>query len=184
MQLRALFPWPLVGVSLLLATMIILTPVIFGPIVPGSIETSAELLVDHPASGDATNFYVRAYGDTVRYSSISIAYATNFSWTGAFPSGPLNWTDWQNGTDLLSLQLLGVAVNPVAINVSAVYTLGGASATYVGLIAFDLGYVGSTISLLCAVSPLTSGVSAPSSVDLSTLPLVIYLQNFGAGPSP
>ncbi len=184
MQLRALFPWPLVGVALLLATAIVLTPVIFGPIVPGSIETSAELLVDHPTANGATNFYVRAYGTTVRYAEISIAIATGFAWTGSYPTGPLNWTDWQNATDVLSLQLLGIGVNPVAINVSATYTLGGASAVYVGLLAFDLSVTGGAESLLCAVSPQTSGISAPGSTDLASLPLVIYLQNFGAGPSP
>ncbi len=184
MQLRALFPWPLVGVALVLATMIVLTPVIFGPLLPGSLETTAELLVDHPTDSGPMNFYVRAYDATVRYDSISIAYATGFAWTGAYPSGPLNWTGWQNGSNVLSLQLLGVGVNPVAINVSVLYTYGGASALYVGLLAFDWSLSGSTYSILAAVSPLTPGVSVPGATDSGSLPLVIYLQNFGAGPSP
>jgi hypothetical protein len=184
-RLRGLFPTPLVGVAAILAVLIVLTPVLFesGPPLPGSLLAQAELTVDRVSGGNATSFYVRAVGEAVRYTSIHIGLATGFAWTGSFPGGTLHWTDWNNQSYVLEASVRA-GNGSVAINVTAVYTEGGGTAVYAGLVAFNLsGTVSSGEVLSIAVSPATPGVAAPSSVAVGSLPLSMPLQDFGgSGP--
>ncbi len=139
-RLAGLFPGPLVGVALLLAILIVLTPVLTsnGQPVAGSIFSQAELIVDALPGNSTIHFYVRALSSTARYSEIRLALATDFNWTGGFPSGRLNWTDWQNASSVVAVDA-STNRSPVAVNVTALYTANGASALYVALIALEVG---------------------------------------------
>jgi hypothetical protein len=175
---RGWFPWPFVGVSVILAVLVLVTPVLIGsgPPAPGSIFTQGEFDVDRAPGGNTTNFYVHALSETVRYSSISIGIATDFTFSnGSFPTTPLDWS-WTNGTGLLELgvEIPQVPGGSVAVNVSAEYVSGG-TAYYGGLFAFGLFNGSSGDSLSIAISPSTPGIGAPSSVLVSDLPLSIAL---------
>ena len=180
-RLGALFPWPLVGVALLLVALILLTPVLISN-GAGPLLAQAELVVDRVAGGNTTNFYLHAVGATVRFASVSMAIASGFVWSGGYPTEPLEWTDWQNRTNVLA-SVLDTIDNPVAVYVSATYTSGGTSTEYVGLFAFavtSIGQSGETLNV--AVSPATAGVTVPASVAVSTLPMAILLQPYSGGP--
>ncbi len=182
-RLGALFPWPLVGVALLLVGLIVLTPVLISN-GPSPYLAQAELVVDRVAGGNTTNFYVHAVGATVRFDAISTAVAYGFVWSGGFPTDHLAWTDWQNSSNVLASVLFSL-YNPVAVYASATYTDNGATTTYSGVFAFyvsAIGQAGETLNI--AVSPATSGISAASSVAVSSLPLAILLEPNAGGPLP
>jgi hypothetical protein len=176
-----LFPLPFVGVAILLGVLIILTPVLTagGQPAAGSFLSQAELIVDALPGNNSTHFYVRGLGTTARYAEIQLGFAWGFNWTGAFPSLPLNWTDWQNGSNVLSVGGL-TRGDPVAVNVSALYTANGVSALYVGIFAVDVGVPsGSTTDTLTVISA-TSGIGS-FSTPVSNLPIPITLSNVGGG---
>lgn len=182
-------PWPLVGVSLLLVALIVLTPVLFsnshqpGP----GLLTRAELVIDKVASNATFHFYVWALGETIRYDTIRVGIATSFNWTGTslLTWGQLNWTQWYNGTDVLSV-IVSTAANPVALNISAHYVSPSGNTWYVGLFAFyATAYAPLAGETLYSASG-TSGVAvtSPLSVSNSTLPTAILLADVGPGGVP
>jgi hypothetical protein len=177
-----LFPWPLVGVALLVALMILLTPVLIaasGPPAAGSVSSYAELIIDALPGNNSTHFYVHGLGTTTRYSHINLGFADGFLWTGAFPKGPLNWSDWQNFSSVLAV-ISEVNQNPVAVNVTALYSVNGASALFVGVFAVFVGTPpGSSTDTLSVVSdtPGIGGFSYP----VASLPVAITLSDIGGG---
>jgi hypothetical protein len=175
-RLGNLFPWPLVGVALLLVTLIVFTPILITNS-ESPFLTQAVLVVDRVSGpGATTNFYVHATGGTVRYQSISMAVSYGFNWTGGFPSGNLTWTDWQNRSSAIAYAFF-CPYNPVVVAVTATYTSGSTNITYAGLIAFYVGSVGTNHEVLYAVTgATTSAVSVPSSIAVSQLPLPIQLE--------
>lgn len=180
-RLRGLFPTPLVGTAAILAVLIVLTPVLFsnGPPAPGSLLAQAELVIDRVAGGSTTNLYVRAVGDTVRYTSIDLGIARNFVWSGGYPAGPLNWSTWQNETAVLEVSLTA-SNGSIAVNVTAVYTEGGQTAVYAALLALNVTGPPSGETMSIAISSVYSGVVAPSSIPVGNLPLSIALQDTGS----
>jgi hypothetical protein len=180
------FPAPLVATALLLVLLILLTPVLVpnGQPAAGTILTQAELIVDRNSTSNVTTFYLRALGSTVRYAEIDIGTARGFNWTGSFPGGSLNWSAVTHEEDLLAFQFNSTA-NPVALNLTVLYTVAGGSAYYVGMFAFDVPSSpgSSPSSLLVATS--TGGTSLASGVTsepLAALPLLILLANNGGSP--
>ncbi|HYA57472.1 MAG TPA: hypothetical protein VEH57_03290 [Thermoplasmata archaeon] len=181
--LGALFPWQLVGVAVLLLALVVFTPVLLSSGTTPFL-TRAELVVDRTAGGNTTNFYVHAIGATVRYQRISMAVATDFNWTGGYPSGALLWAGWQNGTDVVELSLFTIDL-PVALFVEATYSGSSSTTTYAGLLAFTITSLGLPSETLdTAVSSTTSGVSVPSTVLISNLPVTILLPVFTGGGLP
>jgi len=181
-------PWPLVGVSLLLVLMILLTPVLVrnGKPAPG-ILTQAELVVDKTVTNSSFHFYVWALGETIRYDEIRIGVASSFNWTGtnSISWNRLTWTQWNNDSDTLSV-IVSTAANPVALNISAHYTSPSGSTWYVGLLAFYTSPASSSGGESLYSATATSGVAVPSplGVNNDTLPVAILLANAGPGGAP
>lgn len=174
--IRRYFPIPLVGTVALLIVLILFTPILFGggPAAPGTFETQALLIVDRPPSGTTTNFYVRAEGDTVRYTSISVGSASDFPWTGGCPSG-LHWT-FQNASEIVATNV-SVAGVTLAVNVTATYTVDASTAIYAAVIAFDVS--GSSLTAIACY-----GASVPGSLPFSSLPVALVLTDYGSGGPP
>ncbi|HTT15721.1 MAG TPA: hypothetical protein VMG81_08135 [Thermoplasmata archaeon] len=177
------FPWPLVGVTVLLVVLILLTPVLLAPTGPpaaGTIFTQGELLVDRVTGGNATYIYVHAYGPTVRYASIQVTWASDFNWSGAGAPAwnALNWSVGLNASNVL-VGVLNTAENPLAINVTALYNENGV-AYYVGVFALYLtNATASPPNSLLAVTA-TSGVSVPSVTAIANLPIIVTLSDVGS----
>jgi hypothetical protein len=177
-------PLPFVGATILLIVLILLTPVLIstGQPAPG-IFTEAELIVDRIPGVNATHFYIRALGSTVRYDGIWVGGASNFAWTGL---GVPNWTSlkfamYWNGTTVVTLAF-NSTYNPIALNITAYYASPSGNAFYVGELALYSGPgVGPTGQDLY-VATSTSGLTVPSAtpIDNSTMPLAIVLA-IGAG---
>ena len=181
-SLSGLFPGPLVGIALLLAILIVLTPILTsnGQPAAGSIFSQAELIVDALPGNATMHFYVHGLSATARYSEIRFSLATGFNWTGGFPPGPLAWTGWQNTSEIVAISAM-VNETPVAVNVTALYSANGASAYYVGLLALEITTpAGSPTEVLTVVSA-TSGISG-FSTPVTNLPLPITLADVGSGP--
>lgn len=174
----SLFPIPLVGTAAILLVLIVFTPILFatGPPAAGTFETQGELIVDQFPVGSNTTFYLHAVGPAVRYSYLSIGVASGFSWTGTCPTSGLTWTDWQNATDRLGAEI-STASNPVAVEATATYVANGATANY----SADLAFFSASGSLSIAVC---DGATPPSATPLTSLPIVLLLQNWGAGGPP
>ncbi|HYA54115.1 MAG TPA: hypothetical protein VEG42_00750 [Thermoplasmata archaeon] len=179
-------PWPLVGVSMLLVALIIFTPVLVanshqpGP----GLLTQAELVVDKTASNSTVHFYVWALGEEIRYDAIRVGLSNSFSWAGSSPLNwsRLNWTSWQNGTDVLSV-IVDTQANPVALNISAHYVSPSGSTWYVGTLAFFVSAATASSGESLYSASGTSGitVTSPLAVSNDTLPAVILLHNAGPG---
>ena len=183
-RLEGMFPGPLVGAALILALMIVVTPILTanGQPAAGSIYSQAELVVDGLPGNATTHFYVRGLGTTARYEELRLSFAFGFNWAGSFPSGALNWTDWLNASDVLSIDA-AVTGNPVAVNVSALYSANGVSALYVGVFAMQVGVpAGSSTDTLTVVSH-TAGI-AGFTWPVASLPAFISLSNVGSGGTP
>jgi hypothetical protein len=182
-------PWPLVGVALLLTALVVLTPVLVANThQPGpGILTQAELVIDKTASNATVHFYIWALGETIRYAEIHFGVATSFNWTGttSISWNRLNWTQWHNGSDLLSV-IVATTANPVALNVSAYYVSPSGNTWYVGLLAFYVSPSSSSSGESLYSATATSGVAVPSplAVSNSTLPVAILLANVGPGGGP
>ena len=175
-------PWPLVGVALILVVLIVLTPVLVSPGQPApGVLTQAELIVDRVSGVNATHFYIRGLGTTVRYAGIWVGIAANFSWSG---SGNPDWNALRYSTVLNQSEVLSLGFalteNPVALNISAYYVSPGGNALYVGEVAFYVGPAsGAPGDVLYAASAL-SGVAVPGSptpVNNASLPLPILLSS-------
>ncbi|HTT45239.1 MAG TPA: hypothetical protein VMH38_04400 [Thermoplasmata archaeon] len=182
-------PWPLVGVTLLLVTLVIFTPVlVLNSHQPGpGILTQAELVVDKTSNNATLHFYVWALGETIRYDAIRIGVATSFNWTGApgLNWSAVNWTSWNNGTDVLSVMFASSA-NPVALNISAHYVSPSGQTWYYGLLAFYVSPATSSAGESLYSYSGTSGVTvtSPLAVSNDTLPAVILLADVGPGGPP
>jgi hypothetical protein len=177
--LRGLFPIPLVAPAVLLVVLILLTPILFesGPPAAGSLEVQARLIVNPVDSGRYTDFVVRAVGDTVVYREIGTRTSSSFSWGGICPTTGLNWSAWQNGTNVLTAAL-NVSGSPIAIEVNATYSEGGQVAIFAAEIAFAIASGTLSYSACYGVIP------GSRSVSLGDTPLVVVLQNWGAGGPP
>jgi hypothetical protein len=177
--LRPYFPTPFVAIVALLVVLIVLTPNLLSSAAPsaGSLATEAELVVDRVVGANATHFYVHGIAD-VRYSSIVVSLAANFSWS-APPSLPnLSFRTAVNETDVL-VTLVTSSANPVAVNVTAVYVdAAGSMVSFVGVFAFD---VAAGVLYETQYVPLGSG---SSSTPVSDLPLSFLLETVPAGGSP
>jgi hypothetical protein len=181
-------PFPLVVTAVLLVLLIVLTPVLApnGPPAAGTIFTQATLLVDHSPTSNLTTFYLRALGSTVRYTHISVWGATGFDWTGGFPSPPLNWSQIANQSDLVAFQFNSTA-NPIALNITMLYSSGGSQAYYEGTFAFYVGTPPGYSSPQLLSVTTTSGTSLGSGVNtvpVSSLPQdgEILLADVGSSP--
>lgn len=178
-RVEDLAPLPFVGVSLLLLVLIIATPVLTGQSNGGGILTQAELIVDALPGNLSTHYYVRGLSTTARYAEINLGFASGFNWTGSFPTGALNWTDWQNASSVLAVDQATLD-DPVAVNVTVLYSVDGVNALYAGLLAFDVGTpTGSSTETLTVVSA-TSGISG-FSTPVTDLPVPILLAYVGTG---
>jgi hypothetical protein len=176
------FPAPLVGVTLLLALLIVFTPFLtsYGQPAAGSIFSQAELVVDALPGNATMHFYVHGLGVTARYANLSIGLAFDFNWTGGWPSTNLTWGNWTNATHVLSVSAATSRL-PVAVNITAVYVASGVSALYVGQFALNLSSSSGT-DLLSVVSntPGIGGFSTPV-VDLP-VPITLALVRTGSVP--
>jgi hypothetical protein len=182
-------PWPVVGVALLLVALVLITPVLLanshqpGP----GILTQAELVVDKTSRNSTLHFYIWALGETIRYDDMRVGVATGFNWTGSTPIAwnALNWTDWHNGSDLLSV-IVASDANPVALNISVHYVSPSGSTWYVGLLAFYVGLTSPPLGESLYSATPTSGVAltSPLAVSNDTLPVAILLADVGPGGAP
>ena len=183
-RLHEYFPWPLVGVAVLLVILILVTPVLLStgaPPAAGTIFTQARLLVDRVPGENVTTLYVEAEEPTVRYASVVITWADGFNWTGSGAPGwaTLRWSVVLNQSQVLAV-VLPVTSNPVAINVTALYNANGV-AYYVGVFAFYVtNATAATPDTVFAVTT-TSGVTVPASIPVATLPVIVPLADVGSG---
>ena len=143
-------------------------------------------MVDKVAGNATVHFYVWALGEEIRYGAIRIGVATDFNWTGNTSVGwsNLNWTQWYNGSDVLSENVASVS-NPVALNISAHYVSPSGSTWYVGVVAFYVALStppgGESLYSASDTSGLT--LTSPLRVSNDTLPAVVLLHNAGPGGS-
>lgn len=178
-RIEDLAPLPFVGVALLLVVLIIATPVLTGQSTAGGILTQPELIVDALPGNLSTHYYVRGLSTTARYAEINLGFAYGFNWTGAFPTAALNWSDWENASSILAVDR-AVPEDPVAVNITALYSSDGVNALYAGVLAFYVGTpAGSTTEMLTVVSatPGIAGFSTP----VADLPVPILLAYVGTG---
>lgn len=169
--LGQLFPWPFVGVVMLLVVLVLITPSLLsagGGAGAGSIEAQGELVVDNVPGEAPLHFYVHGFG-MVRYATISIAWITNFTWP---PPTGLAASNWTNRTTVNETLVVAVTLptDPVALNVSAVYVdPSGQTVWYSGLFAFHL-----SASTLFTVD-LAPGASPVSPTAVTNLPIAFPL---------
>ncbi len=181
-RIGRLLPAPLAAIVIFLVALILLTPILLSSGQPAAgILTQADLIVDRVPGSNVTHFYLRGVGTTVRYSEMSVDWAANFSWSSAFPAGPLDWAVGANGSDVLTV-IFATSADPVALNVSALYEVSGTSTLYVGELAFQVSGGGASGTDLLSTVTATSGLAGPSPVSLANLPLTIPLVNVGAPP--
>lgn len=171
------FPVPLVGAAVLLAVLILLTPNLIsaggGPSA-GSLETQAELVIDHAPNGAVTQLYVHGFGD-VRYARITIQVDPNVSWPPLTPVGSDDWTNVTSANETLAL-VVDTTADPFAVNITAVYvdpTL--ATVWYLGTYAIDIS--GGMLSIV----PLTPGAGSISPTPVAALPLELLLAASSTG---
>jgi hypothetical protein len=171
-RLRDWFPVPFVAIVVLMLALIALTPnlVSNGRPSAGSLQTEAELLVDFPSGQNMTHLYVKGIG-TVDYASITLALARPPA--GSPPATAatfaFNATSRWNDTILAGET---TALDPVAVNVTAVYTdPTGTTVDFVGEYEFNV-----TAGYLYWVSYLPS-LSSVSSAPLSALPITFPLSS-------
>jgi len=179
-------PWPLVGVALMLVALVVVTPVLVtnthqpGP----GFLTQAELVIDKISSNATFHFYLWALGETIRYAEIRVGVADGFNWSGTTPLAwnQLNWSEWHNGTNLLSVAVSSVA-NPVALDISVHYVSPSGSTWYVATLAFYAAITSPPSGESLYSATATSGVAVPSPLAVSnnTFPLAILLADVGAG---
>jgi amino acid transporter len=178
-RLRAWFPVPFVAIVVLMLALIALTPnlVSNGRPSAGSLQTEAELLVDYPAGQNVTHLYVKGIG-TVDYATITLALARPPPGSPpALARFTFNATTQWNDSILAGET---TALDPVAVNVTAVYTdPTGTTVDFVGEYEFNV-----TAGYLYWVSYLPSP-SSIASAPLSALPITFPLTSVTpSGGSP
>lgn len=182
-------PWPLVGVALILAVLVVLTPALIanGHQPPPGVLTQAELVVDKISGSSELNFYIWALGETIRYDVIRVGLANDFNWTGtsSINWSQLSWAEWDNGSDLLSVSFSSTA-NPLALNISVHYVSPSGSTWYAAMIAFYVSPSSPSSGENLYSTSATPGVAlaSPIPVSNSTLPVAILLANVGPGGPP
>jgi hypothetical protein len=174
--LRRWFPTPFVAIVVLLIVLIVLTPNLVSTGAPsaGSLPTEAELIVDRASTDTVTHLYVRGIG-LVRYTSIEMAIAGNFSW-----SAPPALANLSFGRTMTWNQTLVSSTttpdDPFAVNVTAVYIdTSGVQADFIGTFAFEIA--GGVVSEIVYV-PASGGVTT---TPVSALPLGILLETVSGG---
>ncbi len=177
------FPIPLVGVAVILALLILLTPVLVSPGGgAGGLLAQADLVVDHPPNSFTTYFDVRAVG-VVRYAEIRIGL--NQDYAPNTPGNMIRWTSWENATNETSLSV-STAQESVAVNVSVYYIpSSGPGVWYYGILACYYNFEQVTLTL----TPLTGGMAVPTgpistTTGSHTLPLAVALAYQGSGGPP
>ncbi|MGI0131808.1 MAG: hypothetical protein ACREDK_01735 [Thermoplasmata archaeon] len=172
-RLAEFFPWPFIGVVVLLVILIFLTPNLLSGGAPtaGSLPTEAQLVVDRAAGSNVTHLYVESLGN-VRYASISIQFGTNVSWPVVRAASIM----WANATTWAEA-LEGSATTsdvPFAVNVSAIYVdAAGSSVAYEGAYAFniaDTSLAGIALTPDLANVPTTPVASLPIFLLLASHP--------------
>ena len=169
------FPIPLVGAAVLLALLIVLTPVLFvSGGAGGTLLTQAELVVDHAPGSANTTFMVRGAG-SVRYAEID--FGLNASYDPSAPPTSIVWNAWTNSSDSPGVVLSTTSFS-VAVNVTVYYQpRSGPMVLYYGVVGVQ--FSGSSLRL----TAISSGISTPSSpvpVTSSLLPLSISLEYLGS----
>lgn len=177
-RLSELFPLPFVAVALLLLVLVFATPVLTGQS-SGGVLSQAELIVDALPGNDSTHVYVRGLSTTARYSEINLGLAFDFQWSGSFPGGLLNWSSWTNVSSVLSVDRIAPG-NPVAVNVTALYTVNGVNSLYVGLLALDVGIPSGSTTPTLTVASGSPGIGG-FAIPVADLPVVIPLVYAGTG---
>ncbi|MCI4318529.1 MAG: hypothetical protein L3J87_04240 [Thermoplasmata archaeon] len=172
-RLAALFPWPFVGVAVLLLLLILVTPNLLssGQPTAGSLSATAEFVVDRVPGSSLTHVYL--YGlSTVRYQLLELHISDNVSWPPPAAVRAIHWTNSTNASHALVLAY-ATAANPVAFNVTALYVdSAGATVTYAG--TFEIYYLPPTLY----VNDLTAGRQGTTTETISSTsaPLNILLQ--------
>jgi len=177
--LAQLFPWPFVGVVVLLVVLIFLTPnlLLNGAPAAGSLATQAELIVDRAPGNNTTHFYVNGLG-TVRYAEIRAYVATNVSWPPPPSASNLSWVNLSYSANALSA-IFSSAANPLALNVSVTYVdAAGTGVEYYGSYTF---YFGDTT---LEVVPLAPGLANVTPTPIASLPLTLLLTATAPGTAP
>lgn len=175
------FPALLVGAAVLLALLIVLTPVLItGGGAGGTFITQAEVVVDHPPNSPITSFVVRGVG-AVRYTEIR--FGLNDSYDGV-PVGNITWNAWSNQSSVVALVMESNG-SSLAVNVSVEYQSSGSSTSYYyyGVLSAYYDASAGTIQL----HALSGGMTVPSSpipVGSAELPLIVPLDYLGTGVPP
>ncbi len=166
-SLQRWFPWPFVGVVVLLAVLIILTPNLLstGSPAAGTFPTQAEIVVDRgPVSPNVTHLYVKSVGN-VRYDIIAVRVSQSVDWANA----SVVWGNASTVYDSLVFTT-STTTNPIALNVSVTYRdPSGGVAIYVGVYAFQ--FVGQQLNTL----PLLPSEATVPPTALTNLPLYLLL---------
>lgn len=174
-RLGELFPLPFVGVVVLLAVLIFLTPnlLLGGEPTAGTLATQAQLTVDLLPGAGTVHFYVQGFS-SVRYAVLAALVATNLSWPPHAASN-LSWTNASYGTEVLAAAFSASGL-PLAVNVSATYVdPAGTAVTYWGLYAFNV--VGTELY----TTPLDPRLPSVGATPLAALPLTLLLETEPAG---
>ncbi|MGI0055432.1 MAG: hypothetical protein ACREBZ_06945 [Thermoplasmata archaeon] len=175
------FPALLVGAAVVLALLIVLTPVLINGGGAGTFLTQAEVVVDHPPGGANTTFAIRGVG-AVRYSAIDVG--VNDSYASGTSVGQLGWNSWWNQSEIVGL-IVTTGASSVALRFSVGYVPAGSSTVYYyyGVLAAQYNAAQGTLLL----TSLAGGLSVPTgpiSVSSSDLPLIVPLEYLGAGSPP
>ena len=177
-RVSELFPLPFVGVVVLLAMLIFLTPnlLLGGAPTAGTIATQAQLTVDLLPGASTVHFYVQGFS-TVRYAVLAALVATNTTWPAA-PASNLTWTNASYGTEVLAAAFSATGL-PLAVNVTATYVdAAGTAVTYWGLYGFNV--VGTDLY----TTPLDPRLPSVGATPLDALPLTLLLETEPVGGSP
>lgn len=177
-RLGELFPLPFVGVVVLLAVLIFLTPnlLLGGAPTAGTLATQAQLTVDLLPGAATVHFYVQGFS-TVRYAVLAAFVATNTTWPPPAPAN-LTWTNASYGTEVLAAAFSATGL-PLVVNVSATYVdPAGTSVTYWGIYAFNV--LGTDLY----TTPLDTRLPAVGATPLNALPLTLLLESAPAGGTP
>lgn len=177
-RLAELFPWPFVGVVVLLVILIFLTPnlVSSGAPAAGSLAAEAQLVVDRVAGSNVTHLYVKSIGN-VRYASISLELGSNVSWP-VLPTERIHWgipTVWNDSLEAA----VATTGAPLAVNVSVVYVdTSGTAVDYFGAYAFNV-----SADVLTGTS-LTPGLGDVPPTPVASLPIFLLLASQPAQAVP
>ncbi|MGI0052727.1 MAG: hypothetical protein ACRECR_00500 [Thermoplasmata archaeon] len=168
--------WPLVGLAVFLALLILATPSLLGILDrrASSPETQPVLDLSLTPTGNGTVLSVEGFSQTT-YARIEVGLASGFTW-GITSDANLSWGDWMNRTNSSEVDET-TSANPVAVNVTVEYIDStGRAALYVGVYAFNSG--GSSVLVQPLIASL--GTGGPSKIPVADLPQVLALYLVGS----